>query len=209
MSSYLEVCGVSKAYGPRVLFHDISFHIDEGDKIALVAPNGTGKTSLLSIIAGKDSSDGGGSVRFLKNITVSFLEQDQHYDPDSTISDIVLKGAGDRASSLADYEIAAILSKLRLDDPSRKAGTLSGGEAKRTAIAAALIRKPDFLVLDEPTNHLDVDSIEFLEDYLTRSRCTLLMVTHDRYFLDSLTGCGGCPVPAAPRRSTASMLSTT
>ena len=184
MSSYLEVCGVSKAYGPRVLFHDISFHIDEGDKIALVAPNGTGKTSLLSIIAGKDSSDGGGSVRFLKNITVSFLEQDQHYDPDSSISDIVLKGAGDRASSLEDYEIAAILSKLRLDDPSRKAGTLSGGEAKRTAIAAALIRKPDFLILDEPTNHLDVDSIEFLEDYLTRSRCTLLMVTHDRYFLD-------------------------
>ncbi len=184
MSSYLEVCGVSKAYGPRVLFHDISFHIDEGDKIALVAPNGTGKTSLLSIIAGKDSSDGGGSVRFLKNITVSFLEQDQNYDPDRRISDIVLEGAGDKAKTLQDYEVAAILSKLRLNDPSRKAGTLSGGEAKRTAIAAALIRNPDFLVLDEPTNHLDVDTIEFLEDYFTRSRCTLLMVTHDRYFLD-------------------------
>ena len=184
MSSYLEVVNVSKSYGPRVLFDHISFHIDEGDKIALVAPNGTGKTSLLSIIAGKDSSDGEGEVRFLKDITVAFLEQDQHYAPDRTIADIVLEGAGDKAHDVQDYEVAAILSQLHLDDPSRKAGTLSGGESKRTAIAAALIRKPDFLVLDEPTNHLDVDSIEFLEDYLTRSRCTLLMVTHDRYFLD-------------------------
>ena len=173
---------MSKSYGPRVLFDHISFHIDEGDKIALVAPNGTGKTSLLSIIAGRDSSDGDGSVHFLKDITVAFLEQDQHYDPDRTISEIVLEGAGDQA--VPEYEVASVLSRLRLDDPSRKAGTLSGGEAKRTAIAAVLIRKPDFLVLDEPTNHLDVDSIEFLEDYLTRSRCTLLMVTHDRYFLD-------------------------
>ena len=182
MSSYLEVNNVSKSYGPRVLFDHISFHIDEGDKIALVAPNGTGKTSLLSIIAGRDSSDGDGSVHFLKDIAVAFLEQDQHYDPDRTISEIVMEGAGDQA--VPEYEIASVLSRLRLDDPSRKAGTLSGGEAKRTAIAAVLIRKPDFLVLDEPTNHVDVDSIEFLEDYLTRSRRTLLMVTHDRYFLD-------------------------
>ncbi|CCY35854.1 aBC transporter ATP-binding protein [Alistipes sp. CAG:831] len=182
MSSYLEVNNVSKSYGPRVLFDHISFHIDEGDKIALVAPNGTGKTSLLSIIAGRDSSDGDGSVHFLKDITVAFLEQDQHYDPDRTISEIVLEGVG--GQPVPEYEVASVLSRLRLDDPSRKAGTLSGGEAKRTAIAAVLIRKPEFLVLDEPTNHLDVDSIEFLEDYLTRSRCTLLMVTHDRYFLD-------------------------
>ena len=184
MSSYLEVRNISKAYGPRVLFSDITFNINEGDKIALIAPNGTGKTSMLSIIAGKDSSDGDGSVHFLKDISVAFLEQDQHYDPDRTISDIVLEGAGDKAHAVPEHEVAAILSRLRLDDPDRKAGTLSGGEAKRTAIAAVLIRKPDFLVLDEPTNHLDVDSIEFLEDYLTRSRCTLLMVTHDRYFLD-------------------------
>ena len=184
MSSYLEVNNISKSYGPRVLFDHISFHIDEGDKIALVAPNGTGKTSLLSIIAGRDSSDGDGSVHFLKDISVAFLEQDQHYDPDRSISDIVLEGAGEKSHEVQDYEVASILSRLRLEDPSRKAGTLSGGEAKRTAIAAALIRRPDFLVLDEPTNHLDVDSIEFLEDYLTRSRCTLLMVTHDRYFLD-------------------------
>ena len=157
MSSYLEVVNVSKSYGPRVLFDHISFHIDEGDKIALVAPNGTGKTSLLSIIAGKDSSDGEGEVRFLKDIDVAFLEQDQHYAPDRTIADIVLEGAGDKAHDVQDYEVAAILSQLHLNDPSRKAGTLSGGESKRTAIAAALIRKPDFLVLDEPTNHLDVD----------------------------------------------------
>lgn len=186
MSSYLEVNNISKSYGPRVLFDHISFHIDEGDKIALVAPNGTGKTSLLSIIAGRDSSDGDGSVHFLKDISVAFLEQDQHYDPDRSISDIVLEGAGEKSHEVQDYEVASILSRLRLEDPSRKAGTLSGGEAKRTAIAAALIRRPDFLVLDEPTNHLDVDSIEFLEDYLTRSRCTLLMVTHDRYFLDRI-----------------------
>ena len=159
---------MSKSYGPRVLFDHISFHIDEGDKIALVAPNGTGKTSLLSIIAGRDSSDGDGSVHFLRDITVAFLEQDQHYDPDRTISEIVMEGAGDQA--VPEYEVASVLSRLKLDDPFRKAGTLSGGEAKRTAIAAVLIRKPDFLVLDEPTNHLDVDSIEFLEDYLTRSR---------------------------------------
>ena len=97
MSSYLEVNDVSKSYGPRVLFDHISFHSDEGDKIALVAPNGTGKTSLLSIIAGRDSSDGDGSVHFLKDITVAFLEQDQHYDPDRTISEIVMEGAGDQA----------------------------------------------------------------------------------------------------------------
>lgn len=116
MSSYLEVNNVSKSYGPRVLFDRISFHIDEGDKIALVAPNGTGKTSLLSIIAGRDSSDGDGSVHFLKDIRVAFLEQDQHYDPDRTISDIVLAGAGDRAHEIQDYEVASVLSRLRLDD---------------------------------------------------------------------------------------------
>lgn len=184
MSSYLEVNNLSKSYGPRVLFRNISFNINEGDKIALVAPNGTGKTSLLSIIAGKDSSDGDGSVHFMKDITVAFLEQEQHYDPDKTVYGIVEEGLGKRAQEIGSHEIAAMLSRLHIEDSSRKAGSLSGGEAKRVAIAEVLVRKPDFLVLDEPTNHLDVDSIEFLEDYLTRSRCTLLMVTHDRYFLD-------------------------
>ena len=159
MSSYLAVNDVSKSYGPRVLFDHISFHIDEGDKIALVAPNGTGKTSLLSIIAGRDSSDGDGSVHFLKDITVAFLEQDQHYEPDRTISEIVMEGAGDQA--VPEYEVASVLSRLRLDDPSRKAGTLSGGEAKRTAIAAVLIRKPDFLVLDEPTRQAEISYAVF------------------------------------------------
>lgn len=184
MSCYLEVNNLSKSYGPRVLFRNISFNINEGDKIALVAPNGTGKTSLLSIIAGKDSSDGDGTVHFMKDITVAFLEQEQHYDPDKTVYEIVSEGLGKSTDEIGSHEIAAMLSRLHIDDPSRKAGTLSGGEAKRVAIAEVLVRKPEFLVLDEPTNHLDVDSIEFLEDYLTRSRCTLLMVTHDRYFLD-------------------------
>lgn len=184
MGSYLEVNNLSKSYGPRVLFRNISFHIEEGDKIALVAPNGTGKTSLLRIIAGKDSSDGEGSVHFLRDITVAFLEQEQHFDPERTVYEIVVEGAGEKAHELANHEIETVLSRMHIDDTSRKAGTLSGGEAKRVAIAAVLIRKPDFLVLDEPTNHLDVDSIEFLEDYLSHSRSTLLMVTHDRYFLD-------------------------
>ncbi len=175
---------MSKSYGPRVLFDHISFHIDEGNKIALVAPNGTGKTSLLSIIAGRDSSDGDGSVHFLKDITVAFLEQDQHYEPDRTISEIVMEGAGDQA--VPEYEVASVLSRLKLDDPSRKAGTLSGGEAKRTAIAAVLIRKPDFLVLDQPTNHLDLESITAVNNGLVDFKGNVLFASHDHEFVQTV-----------------------
>ncbi len=181
MASYLQVENLSKSYGPKVLFDNISFNINEGDKIALIAPNGTGKTSLLKILAGIDSSDGDGKIKFLKDITISFLEQEHYYNPNDSIFDVVATAAKDRAE---EYEIKETLFSLRLTNVDQKIKELSGGEIKRVAIAAMLVTKPDFLVMDEPTNHLDLESIEFLEDYLKRQRSTLLMVTHDRYFLD-------------------------
>lgn len=181
MASYLQVENISKSYGPRILFENISFNINEGDKIALIAPNGTGKTSLLKILAGKESSDGEGKVKFLKDITISFLEQNNIYPPNSTIYEIVEAAA---LGHTPEHEIKEILFSLRLTNVEQRIKELSGGEVKRVAIAAMLVTKPDFLIMDEPTNHLDLESIEFLEDYLGRSKCTLLMVTHDRYFLD-------------------------
>ena len=199
MASYLQVENISKAYGTKVLFENISFNINEGDKIALIAPNGTGKTSLLSILAGKDSSDRGGEVKFLKDITISFLEQDSVFPADETIYDVVLRARRDknkksynkRAADTAEvpeweeeFRINEILYKLKLENTSKKICELSGGEIKRVAIAAMLVTEPDFIIMDEPTNHLDLETIEYLEEMLSRSRCTLLMVTHDRYFLD-------------------------
>lgn len=202
MASYLQVENISKSYGTKVLFENISFNINEGDKIALIAPNGTGKTSLLSILAGKDSSDKGGSVKFLKDITISFLEQESLFPPQETIYNVVWEAAQKKrlhnGKSIVlqqaketevqewqlEYRIKEILYRLNLEDTDKKICELSGGEIKRTAIAAMLITEPDFLIMDEPTNHLDLETIEYLEDTLSRSRCTLLMVTHDRYFLD-------------------------
>ncbi len=180
MASYLQVENVSKSYGPRVLFKDISFNINEGDKIALIAPNGTGKTSLLRILAGVDSSDGDGKIKFLKDISIAFLAQDNKYDGNLTIFDVV----SPNARNCMEYEVKEILFSLSLTDIDKKINELSGGEIKRVAIACMLVQKPDFLVMDEPTNHLDMDTIEYLENYLSKQRCTLLMVTHDRYFLD-------------------------
>ncbi|MEG0890854.1 MAG: ABC-F family ATP-binding cassette domain-containing protein [Bacteroidales bacterium] len=181
MASYLQVENITKSYGPRILFKNICLNINEGDKIALIAPNGTGKTSLLKILAGVDSSDGDGNIKFLKDITISFLEQDNIYDSNSTIYEIVKAAAKEHTQ---EHEIKEVLFSLRLTNVDQKIKELSGGEVKRVAIAAMLITKPNFLVMDEPTNHLDLESIEFLEDYLGRAKCTLLMVTHDRYFLD-------------------------
>ena len=183
MASYLQVENISKSYGPKVLFENISFNINEGDKIALIAPNGTGKTSLLKILAGKDSSDGDGKVKFLKDITVSFLEQHHEFDPEKTIGSIVNAKASKHTQ---DYEVNQILFLLKLTNPDQQIKQLSGGEIKRVAIACMLAEKPDFLVMDEPTNHLDLETIEYLEEYLNKQRVTLLMVTHDRYFLDRI-----------------------
>lgn len=184
MASFLEVVNISKSYGVRTLFKNVSFNINEGDKIALVAPNGAGKTSMLRIIAGRESSDGQGEIRFMKNISVAFLDQESDFDPDDTIFEAVSKKIEVKEAQVEDFRIKEILSKLRLNDVQKKISSLSGGEKKRVAIAVLLVNNPDFLVMDEPTNHLDIESIEFLEEYLRRSRSTLLMVTHDRYFLD-------------------------
>lgn len=179
MPSYLQIENISKSYGPKVLFENIAFNINEGDKIALIAPNGTGKTSLLRILAGKDSSDSGGSIRFLKDIKTAFLEQEFSFDPAQSIGECVFSGED------FDFELRArkILDEFQLQ-PGQLMGELSGGEVKRVALTRVLAQEADFLVLDEPTNHLDLDAIEYLESYLKRSRCTLFMVTHDRYFLD-------------------------
>ena len=186
MASYLQVENISKSYGDKVLFKDISFNINEGDKIALIAPNGTGKTSLLSILAGKDSSDRGGCVKFMKDITISFLEQDNWFDPSLTIFEAVYNSKSRKSQQVweDEYKINEILYRLKLEQTDKHISELSGGEIKRVAIASMLVNEPDFLVMDEPTNHLDLETIEYLEEMLTRSRCTLLMVTHDRYFLD-------------------------
>lgn len=215
MASYLQVENVSKSYGDRVLFSNISFNINEGDKIALVAPNGTGKSSLLKILAGIESSDRGGEVKFMRDIRVAFLDQNTTYNPDNTIFEEVYSRMSDLSPALLEYEkamesgdtkrienamaamdasdgwsiehnIRQVLTSLkltRMDQPMRE---LSGGEAKRVALACMMLQSADFIIMDEPTNHLDIDIIEYLEGYLQRSRCTLLMVTHDRYFLDRI-----------------------
>ena len=191
MPSYLQIENISKAYGPKILFEHIGFNINEGDKIALIAPNGTGKTSLLRILAGEDKSDSGGRVLFLKDIRIAFLQQDYDYDPALGIEAQILAHAAPTLASFHDEELRdyrqrlrEILTSFRLPDFDKPMAALSGGEVKRVALSELLALQADFLILDEPTNHLDIEAVEFLESYLKRSRCTLLMVTHDRYFLD-------------------------
>ena len=191
MASYLQIENISKSYGPKVLFEHIGFNINEGDKIALIAPNGTGKTSLMRILAGKDKSDSGGKIMFLKDIRIAFLEQEYEHDPQKSIMQQVMEHSEEFTRDLDqehywEYErrVIRLLTSFRLPDPEQKLKELSGGELKRVALAEMLATEADFFIMDEPTNHLDIDAIEFLESYLSRARCTLLMVTHDRYFLD-------------------------
>ena len=216
MASFLQVENISKSYGPKVLFGNISFNINEGDKIALIAPNGTGKSSLLSILAGEESSDSGGSIKFMKDISIAFLKQNYDFNPENTIyhqlfwqqqglyeaveeyhSALAQSASGtsqrlEKALAEMDrldawnFEQSAkrVLTQLNLTNLNQKMCQLSGGEVKKVAIASMLLSNPDFLIMDEPTNHLDMEVIEFLEDYLKKSKCTLFMVTHDRYFLD-------------------------
>lgn len=191
MPSFLQIENISKSYGPKILFEHIRFNVNEGDKIALIAPNGTGKTSLLRILAGKDKSDSGGKILFLKDIRIAFLEQEYDCDPQNGILDQILLHCQNFLSHCDDEHKAEFVQKVKeflgnfgLHDTSRKMGELSGGEVKRVALSEMLASQADFLIMDEPTNHLDIEAIEYLESYLKRSRCTLLMVTHDRYFLD-------------------------
>ena len=191
MASYLQIENISKSYGPKVLFEKIGFNINEGDKIALIAPNGTGKTSLMRILAGKDKSDSGGKIMFLKDIKIAFLEQEYDFDPEKSIFDQIMSSSTEFTKGLDqeqfwEYErrVLKILTNFNLADSGQLMKELSGGEVKRVAITQMLATEAEFLIMDEPTNHLDIDAIEYLEGYLGRSRRTLLMVTHDRYFLD-------------------------
>ena len=191
MASYLQIENISKSYGPKVLFEKIGFNINEGDKIALIAPNGTGKTSLMRILAGKDKSDSGGKIMFLKDIKIAFLEQEYDFDPEMTVFDQVMASSAEFTAGLDqehlwqyEHRVVKFLTEFNLTDPDQKMKELSGGEVKRVALTRMLASEAEFFIMDEPTNHLDIDAIEFLEGYLSRSRCTLLMVTHDRYFLD-------------------------
>ena len=190
MASYLQIENISKSYGPKVLFENIGFNINEGDKIALIAPNGTGKSTLLRILAGKDKSDSGGKITFLRNIRIAFLEQEYEFDPEKTAFRQIIDDSTGYMAGLDDdgifaYElrVAKFLSSFEVDKDSLMKN-LSGGEVKRVALARMLASEADFFIMDEPTNHLDINAIEYLENYLGHSRSTLLMVTHDRYFLD-------------------------
>ena len=193
MPSYLQIENISKSYGPKVLFEHIGFNINEGDKIALIAPNGTGKTSLLRILAGKDSSDSGGKILFLRDIRIAFLEQEYEYDPEATVWDQIIKDSepwtrGLDPEHLAEYEqrIRRLLTSFGMSEYDRKMKVLSGGEIKRAAIIVMLASEADFFVMDEPTNHLDIPAKESLEQALLRYEGTLIIVSHDRYLLSRL-----------------------
>ena len=209
----LTVESISKAYGERVIFEPLSFGVSKGQKIALIAKNGSGKTTILKIIAQQDTSDTG-QVNFRKGTQISYLPQDPALDPEKTVEEIILESGNQVLEVIADYEEALqnpedteryqkafeameqhqawdfetqykqLLSKLKLDNLSLKASALSGGQKKRVALCIALLEKPDLLILDEPTNHLDLEMIEWLEAYFIKENLTLLMVTHDRYFLE-------------------------
>ena len=209
----LSVEGISKAYGEHVIFEPLSFGISKGQKIALIAKNGSGKTTILKIIAGQETPDAG-LVNFRKGIQVSFLQQEPILDPKKTVEEIILASGNKTLEVIATYEKALLnpkdeekyqeafdameqhgawdfeteykqlLSKLKLDDLTLKVGSLSGGQKKRLALCSALLQKPDLLILDEPTNHLDLEMIEWMEAYFIKEKITLLMVTHDRYFLE-------------------------
>lgn len=180
MTPLLDVQNISKAFGAHVLFENISFSIAEGQHVGLIAKNGTGKSTLLSLLSGKESVDSG-SIIFRRDIKVGFLEQQPKFDPEESVLDACFNHQGDPDRILKAKQI---LTQLHITDLTQPMGQLSGGQQKRIALANVLITEPDLLILDEPTNHLDLEMIEWLEGYLQRGNKTLLMVTHDRYFLD-------------------------
>lgn len=214
MANLLQVENLTKSFGVNSLFDDINFTINEGDKVGLIAKNGTGKSTLLSIIAGDDTPDDGKLI-YKNDVTIGYLKQLPQFEPHLSVMDTCLIGDDDQSKAIRQYENALIegyneemtkaiqamdlasawdyeerfkqiLSQLKIDDFKQRISELSGGQIKRVALAKILISNPHFLILDEPTNHLDIDMIEWLEAYLSRSRMTILMVTHDRYFLDKI-----------------------
>ncbi|MBN2761584.1 MAG: ABC-F family ATP-binding cassette domain-containing protein [Bacteroidales bacterium] len=214
MSTALQVENASKSFGEITLFSDISFSVEEGRKVALIAKNGSGKTTLLNILTGKDTFDSG-SYYLNKDIAIGYLEQDPQFDPGLSLFQAVYGSSGTLMETVRNYELALhhhdqkkleaasaqmdfhqawdldarinqMLGILKLTDEDQRVGSLSGGQIRRLALAVALINEPRFIILDEPTNHLDLDMIEWLEEYLKKTQITLLMVTHDRYFLDRI-----------------------
>jgi ABC transport system ATP-binding/permease protein len=216
--NYLSVENLSKSYGIKVLFKNISFGINKGERVSLVAGNGTGKTSLLTILSGKDTADSG-NVIYRRDIRIAYLEQEPDFDAEKTVMEEVFRSENPMLNAIKEYEecmemqehgggldeekyqaafekmenlnawdyevkVKQILSQLKITDLNQKTGKLSGGQKKRVALAKVLIEEPEMLILDEPTNHLDFEMIEWLENYLVKQDVTLLMVTHDRYFLD-------------------------
>ena len=212
MASFLQIEDLTKSYGDRILFESITFGVNEGDKIGIIAKNGTGKSTLLKIISGKETADEG-KITFRSDLRVGILDQMPEFTADATVLDSCLLDNSQTAKIIAQYEYALtngdadkinsaislmdnanawdyedklkqLLTQLKITDLTAKISTLSGGQRKRVALARLILENPDLIILDEPTNHLDIEIIEWLENYLTRSRITLLMVTHDRYFLD-------------------------
>lgn len=179
---YLDIQNLTKSFGAHVLFQDISFSVAEGQKIGLVAKNGTGKSTLLSILTGREGYDSG-SIIFRRELKIGYLEQSPKFNPDDTVLDACFNHKGDEAKILRAKQI---LTQLKIDDLDKKMGTLSGGQQRRVALANVLLTDPDMFILDEPTNHLDLDMIEWLEGFFARGNKTLLMVTHDRFFLDKV-----------------------
>ena len=177
---FLDVQRLSKSFGSLVLFEDISFSVAEGQRVGLIAKNGTGKSTLLSILTGREGCDAGDIV-YRRDIRVAMLDQSPRFDPEESVLDACFNHQGDPEKVLKAKQI---LTKLKIRDLDQPVGQLSGGQQKRVALANVLITEPDFLILDEPTNHLDLEMIEWLEGFLARGNRTLLMVTHDRFFLD-------------------------
>jgi ATP-binding cassette subfamily F protein uup len=180
MVPYLDVQHLTKSFGTLMLFRDISFSIAEGQKVGLIAKNGTGKSTLLSILSGKEGYDSGEMV-FRRDLKVGFLEQSPVFDPEESVLDACFNHHGEEEKVLRAKQV---LTQLKIGNLQQPMGQLSGGQQKRVALANVLLTEPDLLILDEPTNHLDLEMIEWLEGYLSRSHRTLLMVTHDRFFLD-------------------------
>lgn len=212
MASILQIENLSKSFGDRIIFEGININLSEGDKVGIIAKNGIGKTTLMNIIMGRETYDSG-KITFRNDIKVGYLEQLPVFNPEDTIIEACLSGDSIANYVVRQYEIALekgedltdlivemdsadawdledrfkqFLTELKFSDFSQKISTLSGGQIKRLAIAKLFIDKPDLILLDEPTNHLDIDMVDWLENYLSRNRITLLMVTHDRYFLDKI-----------------------
>ncbi|MBQ7042957.1 MAG: ABC-F family ATP-binding cassette domain-containing protein [Muribaculaceae bacterium] len=214
MASYLQIENLTKSYGDRILFADITFGVEEGDKIGIIAKNGTGKSTLLNIISGKESPDSG-KITFRNNLRVSILEQMPSFLDGATVIEACMYDDNKIAHTISQYEQAVstgdsniinnaihqmdaagawdyedrlkqLLTQLKITDLNTPISKMSGGQRKRVALARVILEEPELIILDEPTNHLDIEIIEWLEEYLKRSRVTLLMVTHDRYFLDRI-----------------------